>query len=71
MSFVDFYQSVCVFRFEGGMWDLMVLIPGHCLSIYTEQDAMEKLIGMYQEKEQLWNISLKLYHDLHQTGNCL
>ena len=22
------------FRFEGGMWDLIVLIPDHCLSIY-------------------------------------
>ena len=22
------------FGFEGGMWDLLVLIPDHCLSIY-------------------------------------
>ena len=22
------------FGFEGGMWDLIVLIPNHCLSIY-------------------------------------
>ena len=22
------------FGFEGGMWDLIVLIPDHCLSIY-------------------------------------
>ena len=31
--------SVCVcssfsFSFEGGMWDLIVVIPDHCLSIY-------------------------------------
>ena len=30
------YQFVCVllslFGFEGGMWDLIVLVPDHCLS---------------------------------------
>ena len=31
--------SVCVcaafrFGFEGGMWDLLVLVPDHCLSFY-------------------------------------
>ena len=41
MSFVNVYQIVCVcvcpsFRFgiESGMWDVVVLIPDHCLSIY-------------------------------------
>ena len=37
VSFVIVFQSVCVlfpFGFEGGMWDLSVLIPDHCLSIY-------------------------------------
>ena len=37
-SFVNFFQMyVCVtfpFGFEDGMWNLIVLIPGHCLSIY-------------------------------------
>ena len=33
------YQIVCVcasfpFGFEGGMWDLIVLVPDHCLSFY-------------------------------------
>ena len=37
VSFVIVYQSVCAslpFCFEGGMWDLIVVIPDHCLSIY-------------------------------------
>ena len=35
MSFVNSYQFVCVllffFCFQGGMWDLIVLVPDHCL----------------------------------------
>ena len=38
VSFVNAYQFVCVsfflFVFEGGVWDLIVLIPDHRLSIY-------------------------------------
>ena len=37
MSFMNVYQFVFVhfpFGFEGGMWDLIALIPDHCLSIY-------------------------------------
>ena len=38
MSFVSVGPSVCVLLsllvFVGGMWDLIVLIPDHCLSIY-------------------------------------
>ena len=39
VSFVNVYQLLCVcpsfpFGIEGGMWDLIVLIPDHCLSIY-------------------------------------
>ena len=39
VSFVHVYLFfVCVllslFGFEGGMWDLIVLIPDHCLPIY-------------------------------------
>ena len=37
VSFVIVYQSVCalfsLLRFENGIWDLIVLIPDHCLSI--------------------------------------
>ena len=35
--FVHVYQFLSVsffFGFEGGMWDLIVLIPDHCLSVY-------------------------------------
>ena len=37
VSFVNVYQSICSsvpICFEDGMWDLNVLIPDHCLSIY-------------------------------------
>ena len=38
MSFVGVCQIVCVsffpFCIEGGMWDVIVVIPDHCLSIY-------------------------------------
>ena len=41
VSSVNVYQCVCVcvcvcvcfsFGSEGGMWDLIALVPGHCLS---------------------------------------
>ena len=42
VSFVNVYQIVCdllsLFYFFGGMWDLIVLIPGHCLFIYLCKD---------------------------------
>ena len=38
VSFVNFYEFVFVllslFGFEGGLWDLIVLMPDHCLSVY-------------------------------------
>ena len=39
VSFVNVHEFLCVcasfpFGFEGGMWNLIVLIPDHCLSIY-------------------------------------
>ena len=38
MSFVNVYHFLCVllypFGFEGGIWDLIVLLPDHCISIY-------------------------------------
>ena len=42
VSFVNVYQFLCVclsfpFGFEGGVWDLIVLIPDHCRSIYLSQ----------------------------------
>ena len=37
---MNVYQFVCMFFsllvFYGGMWDLIVLIPDHCLSIYFQ-----------------------------------
>ena len=37
MYFVNVYQFLCVlffpFGFQGGLWDLIALIPGNCLSI--------------------------------------
>ena len=34
LSLFFFFFFFVVFCFEGGMWDLIVLIPNHCLSIY-------------------------------------
>ena len=37
MSFVKDCQFVCAsfpFGFQGGKWDLIVLTPDHCLSVY-------------------------------------
>ena len=38
VSFVNVYLFLCMsfflFCFEGGTWDLLVLIPDHCLSNY-------------------------------------
>ena len=31
---IDVTVVLNYFGFEGGMWDLIVLIPDHCLSIY-------------------------------------
>ena len=36
-------MSVCIwyppFGFEGGMWDLIVLVPDHCFSFYFTHDT--------------------------------
>ena len=37
LSFFYLYPSF-PFSFEGEMWDLIVLIPNHCLSVYFEKD---------------------------------
>ena len=41
VHFVNVYEFVCAvffpFEFEGGMWDLIVLIPDHYFSIYFRQ----------------------------------
>ena len=38
MSFINLYQfCVCpsfLFGFEGGAWDLIVLMPDYCFSVY-------------------------------------
>ena len=39
MFFVNVYQIVCasfLFGFVGGVWDFIVFIPDHCLSVYFE-----------------------------------
>ena len=40
VSFVNVYQILCAsffpFGTEGGMWDVIVLVPDHCLSIYLD-----------------------------------
>ena len=40
VSFVNVYKILCVcpsfpFGIKDGMWDVIVLIPDHCLSIYV------------------------------------
>ena len=43
VSFVNDYLFVCAsfpFGFEGGLCDLIVLIPGYCLSIYFKQECI-------------------------------
>ena len=39
MYFVYAYDFVC-FDFKGGMWDLIVLIPDQCLSIYFTYEGI-------------------------------
>ena len=39
LAFVGVCYFVCAsfhFGFEGGMWDLNVLVPDHCLSFYLD-----------------------------------
>ena len=51
MYFVNVYEFLCVssfrFGFEGGMWDLIVLIPDHCHSIYFGYggESRRKVVG--------------------------
>ena len=43
---MNVYQSLCVFfsfGFEGGMWDLIILIPDYCLSVCLEYLYFEVL----------------------------
>ena len=42
MSFLNIYQMVCAsfpFGFEGEIWDLLVLLPGHCLPFNVEKKS--------------------------------
>ena len=47
--FREYYQILCVCPFpygiEGGMWDVIVFIPGHCLSIYSEHQRVNGVVG--------------------------
>ena len=51
VSIVKVYQCVCVcasfpFGFEGGMCDLIALVPNHCLSYYFFRQKM----GFFYER---------------------
>ena len=67
VSFVNVYQFSCVsffpFRFEGGMWDVIVSIPDHCRSIYfvPEKTKAEKEFPIYHCKgsRQMTEVSEK------------
>ena len=39
------YLVISLFGFEGGMWDLIVSVPDHCLSFYFE--CRELLFELY------------------------
>ena len=46
VSFVNVYQCVCTsfpFNFEGGTWDLIVLVSDHCRSIYFEKQGNDTI----------------------------
>ena len=50
--------SICVcpsfpFDFEGGMWDLIAVIPDHCLSIYFSIDKLLTLLS-YLHNLSVW-----------------
>ena len=49
MPFVNVYEFVCVllspFGFERGMWDLIVLIYDHCLSIFLNDILLNGSLG--------------------------
>ena len=57
-SLVNVYQFVLVsfpFGFEGGMWDLIELVPDHCLSFYFT------LYNQYSDPNKMaMNISAKV-----------
>ena len=46
MSFLNVYQMLCVSHFpfgiECGMWDVIVLIPDHCISIYFDSNEAKR-----------------------------
>ena len=44
--FLERFIIFCMFfpfRCEGGMWDLIVVVPDHCLSLYYTYNAFCKL----------------------------
>ena len=43
LSICEYASSL--FDFEGGMWDLMVLVPEHCLSILFLKQCSRITIG--------------------------
>ena len=43
MNVYQFCECSFPFGFEGGMWDLIVLLPDHCLSIYFSRSLDDHL----------------------------
>ena len=45
-SFVNVYQFVCMllslFGFEGGMWDLILLVPDQYLSFHFDEEQVKQ-----------------------------
>ena len=51
VSFANVYQFArpyFPFGFEGGVWDLIVLIPDHCLSIYFALSSIIRSNSFFQ-----------------------
>ena len=38
---------------EGGIWDVIVLIPDHCLSVYFKIDHQESLMFAFEQGDAL------------------
>ena len=74
--FVNVYEFVCAllspFGFEDGMWDLSVLIPDHCLSIFFAMLDLNKLAeystGTSQKRNTQNEEQSANFRDYENTG---
>ena len=68
VSFVNVYYFVCdsfPFGFEFGMWDFVMLIPNHCLSIYFSlflDSTFIFIAHQYKIKGIILKCLLEVYH---------